>query len=129
MLQNDPRIANNPMMQRALQDLADNPQILSQLGQVMQNPQMRQQLQTMMQNPQMMQAMEQQMRSMGMPQLNASHFPNFMPPSSSATNANPATGSAPQQQPQPSASDEDMTEEEMIAEAIRRSLQDQFPPP
>ena len=118
------------MMQRALQD----PQMLAQLSQLMQDPQMMQQLETMMQNPQMMQQMEQQMQAMGLPPLGGADVPNFLvPPAGMGANAGTgiagmganARNAGRQQQ---SASDEDLTEDEMIAEAIRRSLQDQGPP-
>ena len=97
MLQNDPRFRNNPMLQQGVSQLAQNPQMLQQLGQFM--------------------------NSGGM---------GAMPPASNNNN-NTATTSTQQQtnqqqqQQQSSSSganDEGATEEEMLQEAIRRSLQD-----
>ena len=79
MLRNDPRLANNPMMQQSLEQIANNPQMLAQVSQMMQNPGM--------------------MNGAGVPQQDGT------------SNNDGRT-------------DQEMTEEEMLEEAIRRSLND-----
>jgi hypothetical protein len=86
MLRNDPRLANNPMMQQSLEQIASNPQMLAQVTQMMQNPEM--------------------MNSMG--GMGAPQQANFQ---GGSANNNGRT-------------DQEMTEEEMLEEAIRRSLND-----
>ena len=86
MLRNDPRFANNPMMQQSLEQIATNPQMLTQVSQMMQNPHLM-----------------NGTGGMGAPQQ-----PNFQ---GGAANNNGRT-------------DQEMTEEEMLEEAIRRSLND-----
>lgn len=114
MMRNDPRFANNPMMQQVMQDIANNPALASQMSQMMSDPNMMRQMQAMMQ------------------QQGGRGFPGAMfPPMGSTGTANTGAG---QQQPSnagggapgssSSQNDQEMTEEEMIAEAIRRSLQD-----
>jgi hypothetical protein len=115
MIRNDPRIANNPMMQQALEQMATNPAMAAQIGRMMQDPQMMQQMQAMMQNPEAMQAMRQMMPP-------GQQMPNFMPPTAGGTSTR--TNNVGQQ----GVGDEELTEEEMIAEAIRRSLNDRNPP-
>ena len=94
MIRNDPRIANDPQMRQAMEMMASNPEMVQQMSQMMQDPMMRQQMEAMMQ------------RTGGGPPIGGGM---------------PAPRAAP---PQPPRSDEEMTEEEMIAEAIRRSMQD-----
>ncbi|GKZ00308.1 hypothetical protein MPSEU_000983700 [Mayamaea pseudoterrestris] len=118
MMMNDPRVANNPMMRQAFQQMANNPQMLAQMTQLMQDPQAMQRMQAMMQDPRAM----QQMQAMGMP---VGGFASMMP--SAAGESNIANRNAAPRQPG-GASDQELTEEEMIAEAIRRSLEDQHPP-
>lgn len=97
MMRNNPNVS--PMMRQHLDTMANNPAMLQQMTQQMQNPAVRARLQ---------QAMQQG----GMPGMGG------MP----GTNPTPrAQASAPPPQPQ---NDEGQTEEEMIAEAIRRSLED-----
>ena len=48
MMRNDPRFANNPMLQQQVQQLANNPAAMQQVSQMVQNPQMMQQTQSMM---------------------------------------------------------------------------------
>ena len=48
MMRNDPRFANNPMLQQQMQQLANNPAAIQKVSQMMQNPQMMQQMQSMM---------------------------------------------------------------------------------
>jgi len=115
MMRNDPRFANNPMAQQAMDQLASNPQMLSEVAQLMRDPNMQQQMQAMM----------QQQGAGGMPPMGG--FGNVAGPMGAGTAAQ-----APQQQSpnqgqssgNADANDEEMTEDQMIAEAIRRSLQD-----
>lgn len=128
MIRNDPRFANNPMLQTLMQELADNPRMASEISQMMRDPMVARQIEqmratqpgltpttgsnnatnanpaSMMQMAQMLQMM-QQTGAGTRQQANA----NQRPPNGSETN---------------DADDADITEEEMIAEAIRRSLQD-----
>jgi len=98
MMRNHPDVANYPMGQQLLEQLSSNPEMLNMISQTMRDPARMQQMQQMMQS-----------RGLG-------NMPN--------QNQAPA-GSGSTQQGQPSAaSDQQVTEEEMIAEAIRRSLQD-----
>ncbi|GAX09755.1 hypothetical protein FisN_11Lh277 [Fistulifera solaris] len=101
MIRNDPRFRNNPYMEQML----NNPALLQQVSQAMQDPAMRQQMQQ-----------------------RAADFAGGglfgdMPPSFNNFIANNARNRTAANQEE-GASDEQMTEEEMIAEAIRRSLQD-----
>jgi hypothetical protein len=105
MIQNDPNVS--PMLRQSMQQLAQNPAMLQQVSQMMSDPTMRQQMQTMMANggggmP------------AGMPLPNFSAAPTAQPPSSNSNSI-----AAP-----PPRNDSDQTEEEMIAEAIRRSLEE-----
>jgi hypothetical protein len=90
MIRNDPRLANNPMMQQGIDQMINNPQMMNQIAQMMQNP-------------------------------------NLMNSFMGGTGA--SGGSVPS--PSPSShvgttrTDEEMTEEEMLEEAIRRSLSEQ----
>jgi len=121
MMRNDPRFG--PEMQQMMGELANNPQMAEQFGQIMQNPAMRAQMQQAMaagQQPGAANAFPNFMPP-GANAAPAPAFPNFMPPSASqpsnaagSTNTNSA----------PPRNDNEQTEEEMIAEAIRRSLQD-----
>uniref|UniRef100_A0A7S3KVY5 Ubiquitin-like domain-containing protein n=1 Tax=Amphora coffeiformis TaxID=265554 RepID=A0A7S3KVY5_9STRA len=107
MMRNDPRFANNPMAQQMIQSLASNPEMLQQASQMMSDPNFQQHMQQMQQNPALMAQQMQQMQNMM----------GSMPGG--------GAGAHPVSQPQNNGqADEDLTEEEMIAEAIRRSLQD-----
>jgi len=111
MMRNDPRFANNPMAQQMIQSLASNPEMLQQASQMMSDPnfqQHMQQLQQLQQNPALMAQQMQQMQNMV----------GSMPGGGAGTQSSSSS------QPQNGQADEDLTEEEMIAEAIRRSLQD-----
>ena len=153
MLRNDPRFANNPMMDQMLEELAQNPQMANQVSQMMRNPVIRQQMEQLRQqqpggeqqslqdmNASMMNALRavQSMQQGGGGQARTPEMDSAMLNAMlAAAAANPTQGSNPQpRQPnqttnlttRPSsgngADDAELTEEEMIAEAIRRSLQD-----
>ena len=87
-----------------MQSLASNPEMLQQASQMMADPNFQQRIQQMQQNPAMAQQMAQMQNMFG--------------------NIPGGGGAQPPSQPQNGQADEDLTEEEMIAEAIRRSLQD-----
>lgn len=104
MMRNDPRFANNPMLHQSMEQLVNNPQMLDQISQMMSDPTMRNQMQAMMG------------RAGGMPGAMSG-----MPP------AQPAAPQGQQQQNSsaaPAMSDQEMTEEEMLQEAIQRSLRE-----
>jgi hypothetical protein len=119
MIQNDPRFANNPQLSQIL----DNPQMLNQVSQMMSNPAMRSQMQSMMSDP----AMRSQMQSMMSNPAMRSQMQSMMngqggiPAAPNPPAANPLNASG---NVQPRDADEEMTEEEMIAEAIQRSLRE-----
>jgi len=99
MMENDPRFANNPMLRQSLDALSTNPQMLEQMSTMMADPGMRSQINTMMGQQQ------SQQQPPSMPSTNTTTTTN--------ANTNNTTG------------DRDLTEEEMIAEAIARSLREQ----
>jgi hypothetical protein len=126
MLRSDPRITGNPMAAQALDELANNPALAAQLAQMSADPRMQQ----LMQNPEQMQQMMQMAQAMpglgggaaglpplqwgGAPPAQARPDPGPSNADSNASNGNRGGGS----------DDAEQTEEEMIAEAIRRSLED-----
>ena len=141
MLRNDPRMANNPMMQQGLEMMLNNPQMMDEAIR-------------MMTNPSAMQRMQQQMADggmgMGVPPLNNANgandntginFAEQMQVIQQLMGANTGTGTGMGNMGNSSTQggsasgnnntanagnggDEGMTEEEMIEEAIRRSLRD-----
>lgn len=102
MLRNDPRFANDPMLQNSMEQLTNNPQMMSQM---MNDPTMRSRMQAMMGSTGRMPGGMSDMRPMQRPAHQG-------------------------QQPRPSnhsntpMSDQEMTEEEMLQEAIQRSLRE-----
>merc|ERR1711862_7030 len=130
MMQN--LLSNPQMLQSALQANPMASQYLTpQQRQMLNNPAMMQQVSQLMQNPQMMQEMQRMMESSGgMPgagdlQRMQQMMRNMQPPTQ------PQQPNTSQQQQQPNASqqqqqqgEDGMTEEEMIAEAIARSLRE-----
>ena len=82
MLRNDPRLANNPMMQQAIEQLSSNPQMLAQVSQMMQTSNA----------------------------IGGANFQQAQAQGATSSNNGPT--------------DQEMTEEEMLEEAIRRSLMD-----
>lgn len=107
MLRNDPNVS--PMMGAHLEQLANNPALLEQVTQRMQDPAVRAQLQGMMGGADSGGGVPGMMAGLG----------GFGAGTGSTANASTAHN-APQRQGQ--GSDQDQTEDEMIAEAIRRSL-------
>jgi hypothetical protein len=125
------QMMHNPAMMESMSRLMSNPVMMEEMTRLMRNPAMMDQIRTqMMSNPSMMEQM-----AMGNPQmyrqapssLNMQQQPqqldlNAMRQALSAVSqlqgaANSATSG-------PTSADQEMTEEEMIQEAIRRSLQD-----
>lgn len=149
MMRNDPRLANNPMLQQSMQALAENPDMIRQMSQLVNDPGMRENMSRMMQQQQsgggaespnpfgnMPDAMRRQMEEMnrlsqqyggssgtfnaggtGGGAAPSGQSGNAAPSASSGGGANNANGSG-------GANDSQMTEEEMIAEAIARSLRE-----
>lgn len=140
MMRNDPRLANNPAMRQVMDELATNPQAAEQLSMMMRDPSVRNYLQSAMasQGPGAGGGLGGGFGGGAGAGAGGGFPPALFNPSLFPGGANglggrlPAGSAPPQQQRQPpasggagaGASDEDMTEEEMIAEAIRRSLQD-----
>lgn len=138
-MQNDPRFANNPMLRQSLSTLASDPQMMNRLTTMMSDPSMRQQMSQMMNNPQMAQQMANSMgggAGGGAAGANPGGAAGGMTPdrmrqmmqamNSGAGAPQPGNPPAPPQQNPGggNATDQDMTEEEMIAEAIARSLRE-----
>lgn len=108
MMQNDPRL-NNPQMRQAMDSLASNPEMLNQVSSMMRDPAMQAQMQQMMQQG-------------GMPGMNMPAGMGGPPTPQVPNNTNASGASQPNNNNNSGENDEEMTEEEMIAEAIRRSL-------
>jgi hypothetical protein len=104
MIDNDPNIP--PHVRQSIQSLGSNPAMMNQLSQMMSDPTVRRQMQS---------ALGSGGGGGGMPNMGAG-MPNMMgnqaPPSNNNNNNN-SSGDDPSQ-----------TEDEMIAEAIRRSLEE-----
>jgi hypothetical protein len=102
MIQNDPNVP--PMLRQSITQLASNPAMLNQLSQMMSDPVMRSRIESMV----------------------GSNANGMGGPGGFAMPGMPGAGGfgAPGGQPGNGASDTDQTEEEMIAEAIRRSLEE-----
>ena len=94
MIMNDPNLP--PHMRESMRQMVNNPAMMEQLSNMMSDPAQMERMRTMMG------------RGGGMPA-----------PPAGGTNPPPAARGAPSR-----ASDQDQTEEEMIAEAIRRSLEE-----
>jgi hypothetical protein len=108
MIQNDPNVP--PHLRQSIQQLSQNPAMLQQVSQMMQDPNMRAQMQTMMGNQ----------AGGGMPPNFGGNNPGGFGAGTAPTGqANPNSNNN-----RPAANDEDQTEDEMIAEAIRRSLEE-----
>lgn len=145
MMRNDPRLANNPMLQQSLDALQQNPDMLRQFSSMMNDPGVRDNVSRMMQAQQqagstagntgadpfaggpeaMRRQMEQfqQMQQMfggssGQFNLQQQQQPSQSNQQNSQQSNNGNNGSA------NSGNDSEMTEEEMIAEAIARSLRE-----
>lgn len=125
---------NNPQFARAAQ-MMDNPHLMEQLAQRMRDPAVQSMLQEIEHNPQIMEHFVQQIQGSTAGTTGGSSLarPAGMPGiggNMGAANRGVTQRQPPQQQhrnstlPTSGTSDEQMTEEEMIAEAIRRSLQD-----
>jgi hypothetical protein len=125
------QMMHNPAMMESMSRLVSNPVMMEEMTRLMRNPAMMDQIRTqMMSNPSMMEQM-----AMGNPQmyrqapssLNMQQQPqqldlNAMRQALSAVSQ--LQGAANSTTSGPTSADQEMTEEEMIQEAIRRSLQD-----
>lgn len=145
MMRNDPRFANNPMLQQSLDALSSNPDMIRQFSQLMGDPGVRANVSRMMQQQQQQQAgvnaggadhfangpeaMRRQMEQFqqmsqrfggtsggfGASSVQGATSGQQGPGVGGNTSSNNAAGSG---------DDTQMTEEEMIAEAIARSLRE-----
>lgn len=150
MMQNHPQLANNPMMQEQMRQLANNPQMVQQLSRMMNDPDMMSRMQNMMQqqgvNGMGMGGAASSAGSGGAnsnagtaaPSMDLNSQMEMMRQFTSSMGANNTNAQQPQanqQQPQNqsnqnqssanSGNESAMTEEEMIAAAIARSLREQ----
>jgi len=147
MIQNHPQFANNPMMQEQMRMLANNPQMIQQMSRMMSDPSNMARMNAMMQNMDgtgagaggmnasgagagsgmdMNQQMEMMRQFAGASGANNATNTNVNNRNSANNNASGSN----QQQNQSgnnngSGGDAEMTEEEMLAEAIARSLREQ----
>lgn len=99
MMRNDPNVP--PMMRQQMEAIANNPAMIDQIARQMRNPATRAQMESMM-----------AARGAG-----GAGMPGYVPSA-------PSTGSSGSSSQRPQGTDQDQTEEEMIAEAIRRSLEE-----
>jgi hypothetical protein len=134
MIRNDPQFANNPMLQTMMEELGRNPQMAAQMSQMMRDPEVVRQIE----QARAMQTLGQQANSTS-PSIPGSNT-NASDPAAISRMAqmmqmmqqtgNMGGAGVPSNQQNNSGGqgsgqdDAEMTEEEMIAEAIRRSLQD-----
>jgi len=116
IMQNDPRFANNPMARESLRQLQSNPQMLEQVSRMMSNPQ------TMNQ----MLHLARQSGPGGMAWNN--HGNNNTTGRTNASNGTTGTNNGNSlssgNNPTSNSGEREMTEEEMIQEAIRRSMEE-----
>jgi hypothetical protein len=131
MLRNDPQFANSPEMAQAIDEMIRNPEVLSQMSQMMSDPMVQSMLRS---NPEFQQMMQQMNRAGDalVPPSDPTLLPQYqyllqrrmagLSPFPAA--AGTSSGTNPASTAAPGANDTELTEEEMIAEAIRRSLQD-----
>lgn len=153
MVMNDPRMRNNPMMQNSMREMMNNPAMVQQMTQMMSNPNIRSRMNAMMQQQQQQQGIGASAfggsgagdNNNGSPDMAAQmemmrQFANISSmtntnqtnsaPSNPQTSNNSGIGNQQQEQQQQnngndSQGERQMTEEEMIAEAIARSMREQ----
>jgi hypothetical protein len=131
MIQNDPRFASNPMLQQSFQQLSQNPQLLEQMSRMMSDPTMRNQVMSRM-GANAGDPMNMMMgggaggfggNSFGSSGGGASLMNNTQQQQNNNSTTN-TTGNSNSSNNNNSGDDREMTEEEMIAEAIARSLRE-----
>jgi hypothetical protein len=116
----------NPMVQEMIRNNPNiSPQMRSQFEAITSNPAMMDQIARQMQNPAAMEQMQAMMNARG----GAGGFGGGMPGTGAGAGSFGGTAPTPEgttqiNQPPAQGNDQDQTEEEMIAEAIRRSLED-----
>lgn len=152
MIMNDPRMRNNPMMQNAMRDFMNNPNMIQQMSQMMNDPTVRSSINAMMQQQQsfsdnnsnngnafgngnnMTAQMEMMRQFANMNGIQSQQQSNSTTTNSNHSNNNGSNSNQQQQQQNQGGGndtnarnegDNEMTEEEMIAEAIARSLREQ----
>lgn len=121
MMQNDPRMANNPALRQSMQQLASNPAMMNQLTEMMRNPNMQSQMQSMMRDPAMQAQMQAMMSNGGMGGMGGTG--GFGQNADGSAPPPPGQQANTGNQGRNGGNDQQQTEEEMIAEAIRRSLE------
>jgi hypothetical protein len=112
-IRNDPRFANNPMFRGVMEEVMNNPQALEQMAQLF----------STMQGQNIPGVPPAFNNMFGMTPSNNTNAASGI----SSANATSTSQQAPNHNSS-SANDEELTEEELIAEAIRRSLEDQNQP-
>mmetsp|Transcript_6084 Transcript_6084/g.13786 ORF Transcript_6084/g.13786 Transcript_6084/m.13786 type:complete len:454 (-) Transcript_6084:121-1482(-) len=144
MMRNDPRIANNPMMQQSLNALQSNPEMMNQVSQMMSDPTTRDRMMNMMQQqqggagaagggggagdpfangPEAMQRQMEQFAQMSQQFGGSSGGFNTGGGTGTGTASGGQSGAA-NNNGSAGMNDNEQTEEEMIAEAIARSLRE-----
>jgi hypothetical protein len=110
MIQNDPNIP--PHVRQSIQSLGSNPAMMNQLSQMMNDPMVRSQMQSALGS------------GGGIPNMGGG-IPNMMGnPAPGSNNNNATSNNTTTSNANNSGNDQSQTEEEMIAEAIRRSLEE-----
>ncbi len=153
MMENHPAFAGNPMMQQQMRTLANNPQMLEQVSRMMSDPAMMENMRSMMgnrmgglgglgnmNNPggmgntggmnnmdanQQMEMMRQMFANGGNGTANGAGLGGATAPTQQNQNQSSTQNQNQNQNGSNSGGDGQMTEEEMIAEAIARSLREQ----
>ena len=129
MIQNDPNVP--PHVRQAMQQMANNPQMMQQVSQMMADPMIRQQMETAMRSSGTAAAAGGGGGG-GFPAFGGMPNNNNMPGmfggasggGSTNSSSNSGTTNGGNNNNNNNSNDQSQTEEEMIAEAIRRSLQD-----
>lgn len=110
LMRNDPNVS--PMMRQYMETMANNPAVQQQMSQRMTQR---------MQDPAIQARLRAAMQSGDIPGMGGMAG---MAPSTGGSGTNAAAAATPQQPPPPPQNDQGQTEDEMMAEAIRRSLED-----
>ena len=111
-MQNDPRFANNPMARESLRQLQSNPQMLEQASRMMSDPQTRNHMMNLVR------------QSGGMTWNQNGNVTGRSTSSNGTTGNNNGNSQNSGNNPTSNGGDREMTEEEMIQEAIRRSMEE-----
>jgi ubiquilin len=112
LMQNDPRFANNPMARESLRQLQSNPQMLEQASRMMSDPQTRNHMMNLVR------------QSGGMAWNQNANVTGRSNSINGTTGNNNGNSQNSGNNPTSNAGEREMTEEEMIQEAIRRSMEE-----